>query len=180
MYSVLFFLCFGSSSKVLRGLGDDHPIFLSTHSKKGPSEKWGQFGQERNCPSDRACNDTNAALGKCKDEGLLCNCMTEDYMYYSDRNQFEDDFEAQKETKEIELKEPRLLTKKALIKAEAKMCRAECLNFTEFDCMWWVLKHKDHTCTVWNVRPNRFKKTECDVNDPVNNDDCRMAGPPCR
>jgi len=183
MYSVLFFLCFGSSSKVLRGLGDDHPIRLSSsaHSMFAQEEKAGDefifFEKPRNCPLDTKCiNSVDAALGFvniCGDPGEKCdNCMTKNYMYYSQDNQ------AKKEKVKLKLmKEDNTLVD---IDYAAEACREKCVRYLEegkFACKWWVMRYELLSCMLWTARPNKYRATTCDPG--TTGSDCRRAGPPC-
>jgi len=174
-YAILFFLSFGSSSKVFRELGDDRRIHLLTSTRSKKFKALSSSTQQKGTWTENAAKDcpswTQEPCRKpkpCSDSQVDgdCGCTTTNTMYVHDAAQKkEDDY------------------KIAKVDLDGKNnnddgCRYKCIENVAFVCRWWVWRENpddedgiNKPCVLYSKIPGRWKQTS--------EGDVREAGPPC-
>jgi len=173
VYAVLFFFCFGSTSKVLRGLGEDHPVRLASSLRSKTQDMKENPADETNCEDDRTIVDYNTGknvaeslnngfVKKCNavpnvecGEGEVCGCLYKKKEYKFSPTQIgngADDLREEKVKNRMD-------------------CRQKCedQHTGGFVCRWWVYNPTRKECSLKNMVPHYFQDIQGE----------RWAGPPC-
>lgn len=201
MYATLFLFCFGSSSNVLRGLGENRFSRFST-----PTRSMFKKSTVHDHTALKGWKPISTALEDCGEDGSL-SCDS-DYTLSRDCNNgylFKDNYEcgcwvknvrfprdSDSETKRFIYNMTDVVDYSVDHSINAQLCRDKCvmekfydvddLDGVAYECKWWVWRIHDNHCIVKDRLPTQFKNTT-DLRivnaEGVSVLDERWAGPPC-